>query len=335
MVVNFLFSFSFLVCVYANSTKLIRTTEIVGYKNGSFWSDENIYLKHGGITGIQTASNKTINGFRIRYGKYWGRWHGGTAGEIIVFDIENIVLIRGTHIHSIESSENQISSIEFTSLDGSRFGPFGHSSVKGKKYREHLKGCRLAYMSGYSGYANWLLKLKGIFFNWECNLEQEGSSIKVTDMIGAKASSFWSDEELYHKYGQISNLQIASGKSINAIRVRYGIKWGQWHGGTSGRVNSLEIKDISGVRGVEFKGNKTLNGHILSMEITALNGSRYGPYGNPTAKGYKYSKHLKGCHVAFVSGYSGSVGWLFRLTGIIFHWICDTNNTVDLHTLIQ
>lgn len=332
---TFIIWVSIIVSINAKNLQVIKTSELIGSSNGTFWSDEKAYLKHGEITGIQIASSETLNGFRLRYGNVWGRWHGGTGGVKRYFDISNLTSIRGSQHRSNVSSENYIRSIEFTVNNGEyRIGPFGTADGTGKKYKKKTDGCRLAYMSGYNGYADWLIKIKGVVFNWICDKQKhEGRKIKDTGLVGGKSSVFWSDEKLYYDHGKISSLKISAEKNIVAIRVRYGEVWGLWHGGTGGKVHSFDIENIVSVRGVEIAGNKSLTGYILSMELTSLNGTRYGPFGTSKTGGQKYIKNADHCHVAFISGYSGAVDWLFKLTGIIFHWICNTGTTSS--TLLQ
>lgn len=329
MVLGTMLCLSLLAIINAEQSNIIKSSELVGNTNGTFWSDEKIYLKsdNSSITKIQIASSKTMNGFRIRYGNYWGQWHGGNAGVISSFDIGNITSIRGVEHQSNKSLPTHIMSIEFTSFDGTRFGPFGRSGGIGKKYNKHLKGCNLVFVSGYTGPVYWLLKIKGIVFHWICRSTKLESSMKETGIIGSKTGMFWSDEDVYHKEGKITGLQIAARKTINALRVRYNKTWGKWHGGTSGITNAFDIGDISSIRGVEIQGNETLIGYIRSMEFTTIDGSRYGPFGDSKGKGEKYNKHIDGCHVAYISGYTGPVGWLMKVTGIIFHWVCETSSS--------
>ena len=79
---------------------------------------------------------------------------------------------------------------------------------------------------------------------------------------GGSGGDKWSDSVVKDN-GNITKIELKEGGTINAIRVRYGNIWGDWHGVGGGSLQSIEldpgeyIKAIKGrtggaVDGIEF-----------------------------------------------------------------------------------
>ena len=76
---------------------------------------------------------------------------------------------------------------------------------------------------------------------------------------GGSGGGKWSDSVVKDN-GNITKIELKEGGTINAIRVRYGNIWGDWHGVGGGSLQSIEldpgeyIKAIKGRRGGAVDG---------------------------------------------------------------------------------
>ena len=60
---------------------------------------------------------------------------------------------------------------------------------------------------------------------------------------GGDGGSAWTDGGDVHLKGDISQIQIRSGKRVDSIKVMYGDTWGEEHGGDGGSNSNIEFQD--------------------------------------------------------------------------------------------
>lgn len=116
----------------------------------------------------------------------------------------------------------------------------------------------------------------------------------------------FSDEQFARK--RITGFEIRGGDVIDAIRVKYGNTWGEWHGGNGGKLHKVDlggslVKTFKIVKG-SYYGLKTVG----QITITTQDEKTHGPYGKTDLLKYRaettYSvPNGKG----FISGHHGDL----------------------------
>ena len=83
-----------------------------------------------------------------RYGDTWGEWHGGDGGELHTFELNP-----GATINVVKGHQGTyIDTIEFISSDDLVYGPYGPYGAQPPAFVSAQPVCKLAYLSGRSGW---------------------------------------------------------------------------------------------------------------------------------------------------------------------------------------
>ena len=128
---------------------------------------------------------------------------------------------------------------------------------------------------------------------------------------GGNGGYEWTDAGLSHLYGEISGVEVRSGREVDSIRVRYGNVWGPRHGGLGGVRHLLNINP--GARITSVKGRTGFR--VDQLELSTSAGVVFGPLGG--GGGSPFTATREGCFLSYLSGRSAKL-----LDSITLHWQC-------------
>ncbi|XP_023329445.1 zymogen granule membrane protein 16 isoform X1 [Eurytemora carolleeae] len=131
--------------------------------------------------------------------------------------------------------------------------------------------------------------------------------------FGGNGGGGWTDGGEVHLNGHPSALDVRTGSKLDALRIRYGDVYGDWHGGGGGSPHSCEWDAGDEVFIVQGRAGSEID----EIEFITLGGQICGPFGGGGG-GTWVSTH-PGCVLEYLSGNSGS-----RIDSLTIHWSCET-----------
>jgi len=134
--------------------------------------------------------------------------------------------------------------------------------------------------------------------------------------FGGPGGSSFTDQAM-HKHGDITAIDIRSGFLIDAIRVRYGNKWGDWHGGNGGTLHQFQLSPGSTIYHVQGRKGKERK-VIEQLEFFADDGNTFGPLGGKGVCKKGWTSERPVCKLLYISGKAGKL-----LDSLKLHYKCN------------
>merc|ERR1712215_420369 len=128
---------------------------------------------------------------------------------------------------------------------------------------------------------------------------------------GGNGGDPWTDGGDVHLNGDISSVEIRTGREIDSIRVKYGDVWGDNHGGGGGSVHSFDLNPGTKITIVQGRYGIRLD----ELEMITDDGTVFGPFGG--SGGDPFVSIHPACYLSYLSGSSGS-----GLDSLTLHWEC-------------
>ena len=286
-------------------------SDMVAGEGGDYYFDDQLYYYElVGIDSIKIWHGEQVDGIEVVYrkkdgGLFEAEHHGGYGGEaqdtIILAAEEALVRIEG---YTTDVVVDRISFIVENTLTGERktHGPYGRSGIN----YYYLDGLILCFFGRFGTMLDGIgayyipLTYKGPFF-------------------GGTSGDAWTDpvESNTHPIVNINEIIVKHGMSVDSIRTRYQLLWGEVlegekHGGDGGSESNVYLEEGEVIVEVHAKVGLYLNQvRFVSSRLDGSTGE-YGPFGQAGEDDKDVSVYGK------VIGFYGGGGDVVDALGVYF-----------------